>query len=309
MKDAKKFPTGKLSGSKIRNEAQTCKWLFLGFLTVMIVSCQSPTNGAVSTGKSTARPTSAVVFTETVKSPNGIVYATLSCFQGLMQWHCQTHFSNGHTLSGEPDDWSPDGKYALACFGDTHDSPCSGFYVWDMAAGVNVGTIWTSFYQWSPLAEHTLVYLDEQSVIGVPDDLRELNASSGEETILQECPDWFLRESQMACEASPGVSIGGEVRGLPPKSQAVIRTYALDEAGKLRGYQTIETGDGTWSQLLRRAFGQTFEVTIETYGATQVVSRPEKYVLYVDGTQVYILQDGQAKPVQSNSIDFALEEK
>lgn len=224
-----------------------------------------------------------------------------------MQWFCEYHFPNGNILHGlwSPSPvWSSDGLYATMCVGATHDSPCSGFEVWDMVNGIVVkGFFPYRVHQWSPEG-HILVYLVEHSIEGIPADLVEFDPATVNETVLQECPEWF----RQPCPASPGVVVSGRVVGLPSLAQAVIQTYALDEGGRLRGYQTVERDNGVWQQLLRESFGRSFRIVIECVadacrGYTAI---PQSYDLCIEGTQVTQIWNGQRRLIEPNSLDFAL---
>lgn len=72
------------------------------------------------------------------KSPDGVILADTICWRSGINTTCIIEFPNGKTIRGYPgyaSDWSPDGRYAVACIGATHDSPCGIAEVWDMING------------------------------------------------------------------------------------------------------------------------------------------------------------------------------
>ncbi|HDQ71503.1 MAG TPA: hypothetical protein ENN19_05330 [Chloroflexi bacterium] len=247
-------------------------------------------------------PVSTPVYVGSLRSPDGTIRAEVICYQGYMQWNCQNYFPNGNVLSGElalseqPGRWSSDGLYAIESIGDTYDSPI-GYQVWDVVNGTVAKFFRSRIYRWSSEQDHFLVYLVEHQIVGVPSDLIGFDPTTGNETVLQECPAWF----DYVCSASAGVVVGGRVIGLPQRAQAVIRTYALDEGGVLRGYQTVEMDGGTWQQLLRQSFGKSFRITVWW---ADYVGNPASYDLYLDGTQVYLLRNGQREFIEPTSLDF-----
>lgn len=222
-----------------------------------------------------------------------------------MQWDCRTHFPNGNVLYGTPGDWSPDNRYAVVSFGETHDSSPVGYQIWDTVNGTSNKWFLVSPYQWDPEQNHTLIYLDGSNVGEIPADLIEFNPATNYETVLQECPDWFEWAKEHGCPASPGIVVRGKVTGLPQRAQAIIHTYALDKGGKpLRG-QTVEEDGGSWMQLLRESYGPSFRIIIWWAG---YVGNPLNYDLYIEDAQVYLLKDGQRKLIQPDSLDFVLEQ-
>ncbi len=110
--------------------------LFLWLAACTPQGAPMPKGGRATAGATNA-PVPTPVKTEAVVAPNGTPRATLICYEGYMQLDCSTHFPNGNVLRYGPgkNDWSPDGNYAIVCVGFTHDSPCSGFQVWDMLTG------------------------------------------------------------------------------------------------------------------------------------------------------------------------------
>jgi hypothetical protein len=223
---------------------------------------------------------------------------------------CKMSFPNGNVLWGAPrnippEAWSSDNHYVAVNVGGNHDTPPDGFEIWDMVNGTTgKGYRPYAFHMWSPVDKHTLVYQMVGYIDTVPSEFIEIDAASGDETILQECPDWLPKE--LSCDASPGIVVSGKVTGLPPSAQAVIRTIPMEEVGMLRGYQTAEKDGGSWKQLLSRAFGKTFKITIDCYG---YISQPESYLLYLTDNQVQIFKNGQLETIQPDSIDFTLERR
>ncbi len=223
---------------------------------------------------------------------------------------CEMRFPNGNILWGAPENlspeaWSADNQYVVVSVGGTHDSPSVGFQVWDMANGT-AGFYHhpSTFHMWSPVDKHTLVYQIVGYIDTIPSEFIEVDAASGDETILQECPDWLPRK--LSCDASPGIVVSGKVTGLPPHTQAVIRTIPMEEVGVVRGRQTVDKDGGSWKQLLRRKFGTIFKITIDCYG---YISQPESYLLSLTDNQVQILNNGQLETIQPDTVDFTLEKR
>ncbi len=227
-----------------------------------------------------------------------------------MDWRCSAVFPNGATLWGQPWRWSPDGQFALNCLGGNHDSPCIGYAVWDMVNGrvTYDGLIndVLSYMDWSPDEGHTLIYIVEGAAGRVPDEAYSLDAATGHEMVLTECPVWLDRQLGHPCGAGPGIVVGGKIIGLPSAAQAVITTYDLDDGHIERGRKTVETDVGAWQQLLRRAFGSDFEITVALQG---YVSSPTSYAVHVDGSQVYQFSAGRLDLIQPAALDFVLEKQ
>ncbi|MBN2006602.1 MAG: hypothetical protein JXA21_24835 [Anaerolineae bacterium] len=275
----------------------------------LISACAAWMPGATDSPLPTAQsiiptPEQTPVYTGLLTAPDGTARAEVICHPEYGMLNCKNYFPNGNTLNGIPRDWSPDGRYAVVSFGETHDSSPVGYQVWDTVNGTNNKWFLVSPYQWAPDQEHTLIYLEGSNVGEVPTDLIEFDPATNHETVLQECPAWFEWAKEHGCPASSGVVVGGKVTGLPQKAQAVISTHALNDEGKLRGYQTVEEDGSSWMQLLRESYGQTFHIDIWWYG---YVGIPPSYDLYIEEGQVYLLKDGQRELIRPDSLDFVLE--
>jgi hypothetical protein len=102
------------------------------------------------------------------KSPDGVILADTTCWRSGINTTCIIEFPNGKTIRGSPgyaSDWSPDGRYAVACIGATHDSPCGIAEVWDMINGQKIVSFPPFCYNWSPTEPHPIGYLVENSTI------------------------------------------------------------------------------------------------------------------------------------------------
>jgi hypothetical protein len=272
------------------------------FVALLLSACAAPTpnTSPIPTASQSVIPipTQTPVHTEVLRSPDGTIRANVICYQGAMQWDCWTHSLNGNVLfeTPGPNGWSPDGLYAVVCVGANHDSPCSGFQVWDMVHGEVKGGFASYTHKWSPDEKHTIVYLDNSQFVGVQDKLIALDASTGIERSLDRCPDWL---GTQVCQDFPGVIISGQIAGLPNGAQATLYTYALD---KNMGYgiQWINE-NGSWKQLLRKSFGNFYRVTIDLQGYS---TAPVSYTVYLSGTHAYVVDDGQVTTIKADSLDF-----
>ncbi len=72
------------------------------------------------------------------ESPSGRFRGSAICYQGYMMWDCFTPLPSGTRLHGIPANWSPDERYIVVGYGDTHDSNPSTYAVWDMLNGAEV---------------------------------------------------------------------------------------------------------------------------------------------------------------------------
>ena len=288
--------------------------LISALLSISIVSsgCQVDSSALSTSLTRTPGPSPTPVYVAVVKSPDSVDRAKVQCWNPVaMAVTCETRFPNGNVLMGapgnlSPEAWSPDNRYVTVDVGGgDHDSPSEGFQVWDMVNGTT-GFFHHphTFHMWSPVDKHTLVYQIVGYIDTIPSEFIEVDVTSGDETILQECPDRLPKK--LSCDASPGIVVSGKVNGLALHAQAVIRTIPMEEVGMVRGRQTVERDGGAWKQLLRRKFGKIFKITIDCYG---YISQPESYLLYLTDNQVQILENDQLETIQPDSIDFTLRKR
>lgn len=145
-------------------------------------------------------PTSTPYLTPTpvigvLKSSKGVIVAKTYCQtsgQG-MYTSCGTRFPNGEMIFDIPRDWSPDSRYAVACIGATHDSPCGWAEVWDMVKGKKIIEFSPAYcYVWSPTKPHLLGYLIESQAMGSNRaELYIIDVETNESLRQTTYPDWY----------------------------------------------------------------------------------------------------------------------
>ncbi len=127
-------------------------------------------------------------FTTTFTSPNGAVVLPATCRYSDVP-HCYGQFSNGANMELSGIRWSSDEQFAVVCHGATHDSPCKGYEIWNVAEGKHLETLpWSTWGRWEPNG-YVLTYTTELSA-DIP-TLFLFDAKTGEHSGVMICPEWL----------------------------------------------------------------------------------------------------------------------
>ncbi len=129
-----------------------------------------------------------VNFTTTFTSPNGTITLPAVCsFSDIP--HCYGQFPNGESIELNGIRWSFDERFVVLCSGATHDSPCKGYEIWNMAKGEHLETLpWSTWGRWEPNG-HTFAYTTELSA-NKP-ILFLFDAETEKRSNVQVCPEWL----------------------------------------------------------------------------------------------------------------------
>ncbi len=242
-----------------------------------------------------------VVFTSTLVSPGGHVKLNLTCSQCCTDiQHCTALLPNGKTIyEADKATWSPDERFAVICKNSFHDTPCGWYEVWDMVDGEKIDTFVSPFYEWSPNQAHSLVYLVQTVYIGTRDPLVMFDASTGEKTYPEVCPDWFYQQFRAVCNNFPKAIVGGRISGLP---EDVAVKILVDGKGDNRPYgQDTWRGNAFWARSWQMSFGMSYVVTAE---AEKYTSDPISYTIQLSGTKIYTLVAGHVVADEAGHLDF-----
>lgn len=287
---------------------------FYGFLALFFISCRAKTNSleipSSLTLTNTPSPTQ-ITHRESVVSPNGNIYGEIICYQRTMTESCVTRYKNGNILAETPGEWSPDGKYAAQCFGDTYSTSCVGLTIWDMEHGIVKSQFYIynlpHLFKWSPSSDHSLMYFVNHGITNMPDAVIEIDPEKGDWTVLSDCPEWFFRNTSFFCVSQTGVNIGGKVLNNTKDLQITIEISSSDK--KTRAYQTGSTGNFEWRALIDISKNSDFQVTITTNGNNKPTIDPSSYTISVFNGLVFFNNKDEKRVVNSNSLDFTLQPK
>ena len=141
----------------------------------------------------------------TLASPDGRMNLAVECTATRANYKCWTTFPNGTKIMRAITEahWSPDSQFAVTCGGMSRDG-CQGYEVWDIVNSKAIGGFGRfTWYQWLPDKEHTLAYIEPGAGMGEKTQLKVLDATTGEKTYPQGCPDWLrqLNPTQLSMES------------------------------------------------------------------------------------------------------------
>jgi hypothetical protein len=127
-------------------------------------------------------------------SPDGQYRWPQECRYLGIDIRCQILFPNGQksVVYNWPLEWSPTGAHLLVPIGGNHDTPASGYELWNMLTATRVAELNTSYpgwIGWSPDGG-TILYVKRGSPDAAPVGLVSLDAGSGVETATRQCPVW-----------------------------------------------------------------------------------------------------------------------
>ncbi len=127
-------------------------------------------------------------FTTTFTSPNATVVLPAACSYSDVP-HCYGQFPNGATMELSGIRWSFVERFAVVCSGGTHDSPCKGYEIWNIAEGQYLETLpWSTWGRWEP-SGHIFAYTTELSA-NKP-TLFLFDAKTGRQSSAKVCPEWL----------------------------------------------------------------------------------------------------------------------
>ncbi len=124
------------------------------------------------------------------------------CLNLGMELRCQILFPNGQK-SAEHDwslKWSPTNTHTLVPIGGNHDTPPAGYELWNMLTGTRTavlepaGSPWRNMLEWIEWAPDGLsvFYLKYGSSDRTSIVLVQIDAATGAERVMRQCPDWLL---------------------------------------------------------------------------------------------------------------------
>lgn len=152
-----------------------------------------------------------------------------------MELRCQILFPNGQK-SAKHDwslKWSPTSTYALVPIGGNHDTPPGGYELWNMLTATRLGVLeptspWMSRLEWVEWAPDGLsvLYLkhgfpDRRSIV-----LAQIDAATGAESVMRQCPDWLLATLWSADDYRHWILYCDNVR-MPPDVPAIL-SFAVE---------------------------------------------------------------------------------
>ncbi len=125
------------------------------------------------------------------------------CFDYGMDVDCQILFPNGQKSAEygwSSPKWSSTNTYALVPIGGNHDTPSDGYELWNMLMGTRIavlkpaGSPWMSMLEWIKWAPDGLnvFYLKYGSPDRTSIVLAQIDAATGAESVMRQCPDWIL---------------------------------------------------------------------------------------------------------------------
>lgn len=127
-------------------------------------------------------------FTTIFTSPNATAILSVACSYSDVP-HCYGQFPNGANMELSGIRWPFDERFAVVCRGGTHDSPCKGYEIWNIAEGKHLETLpWSMWGRWEP-SGHIFAYTTELSA-NKP-TLFLFAAKTGKQSRATMCPEWL----------------------------------------------------------------------------------------------------------------------
>ncbi len=188
---------------------------------------------------------------------------------------CEIQFSNGQksTRYRWPLKWSSTSAYLLVPVGGSHDTPVSGYELWNMATETRekvFDVAFSGYAEWAPDGQRVF-YLSRSSGSD-PGRLMKIDLAAGGESSTRECPDFLLGQIRTADDYRFWLSYCDNVPVLSNAPTILSFTVEPDTAspGDMVTVQWSTSGGVTASlqQNVNGNFAEPVEVALN--GSTQV---------------------------------------